>query len=158
MPHFTVTELERADLAAAWPVVRAAAPGLDPERWQSFAEALIDRGGGVIGVAAEDGGLHGIATYDPVEKLHQGKVLKVDTLVSFELSRRAPVRRLLCEALDRLAHLLGCDALAVTVPSRGYVAQMEKKAKGLTDLGQQLDEVVFLKKLGREAEAKLAPA
>lgn len=147
MLNFTVTELDRRDLPAAWPLVRAAAPGLDLDRWQAFAEALVERGGGVVGVEAEDGGFQGIATYEPVEKLHSGRVLQVDTLVTFELARRAPMRRVLCEGLDRLAARLGCEAVAVSIPSRSYVAQLVKNAAGHTGVGQQLDEVVFLRRL-----------
>ena len=155
MPHFTVTTLESDQLAAVWPLVRTAVPGLAPAGWTEFAEALIERGGGIVAVAAEDGAFHGIATYEPAEKLGLGKVLKVETLVAFELSRRAPVRRLLCEALDRLAALLGCTAVAVSTTNRGFAAHMARKAQGLADPRELLDEVVFLRPLG---EAPLAHA
>jgi hypothetical protein len=75
-----------------------------------------------MGVVAEEAGFLGVATYEPAATLHAGKVLRVEILVTFELTRRAPVRAVLCEALDRLALLLGCDAVAVSVPSRSFLA------------------------------------
>lgn len=121
MLRFTVTELDREELAEAWPLVRATSPELALEEWQARAGALIERGGGVVGVSAEGGGFLGIATYEPVERPHAGRVLQVDTLVSFELTRQAPIRRILCEELEEMAPRLGCAGTAVNFGSRSYL-------------------------------------
>lgn len=129
MHCLTITELEPRHLAEAWPLVRSVAPRATLERWESFARGLLDRGGGVVAVTAENGGILGLATYEAADKLRLGKVLQVETLVAFELTRRAPVRRALCDALDRLAPVLGCAAVAVMVPSRGYLAYVTGKVQ-----------------------------
>lgn len=122
MLHFKIMDLEQADLAEAWPLVRAAIPELGLDQWQSLGDALIRRGGGIVGVAGEGGGLLGVATYEAVEKPHIGRVLQVDTIVSFELTRKQRIRRILCEELDEMAPRLGCRALAVSVPKANCVA------------------------------------
>ena len=141
MPHFTVSELGPADLSAAWPLVRSAAAAPDLQQWQESAESLLSRGGGVIGVAVEEGGYLGVATYEPVSTLYSGNVLRVEILVTFELTRRAPVRAVLCEALDRLARLLGCDAVAVSVPSRSFLAQAKKRVHSIAVAERRFDRI-----------------
>jgi hypothetical protein len=129
MLHFTVADLDSRELASAWPLIRTAAPELGPDGWQSLGEALIQRGGGVIAVAAEGGGYLGVATYEPVDKPRSGRVLQVDRLVAFELTRRAPIRRILCEELEELAPQLGCTATVVSAASRSYAAQKQLHAR-----------------------------
>jgi hypothetical protein len=116
MPRLTVIELEREELAKAWPLVRAVSPSLGPDDWQETATELIAEGGGVIAVVAQDGCFHGVATYQPIEDRRGGRILYLETMVTFELSRRAPVRQLLCDCLERLAAALGCDSIAVSMP------------------------------------------
>jgi hypothetical protein len=50
-----------------------------------------------------------------------GHVLQVETLVSFELSRRSPVRHALCDALIGFARLFDCDAVRVTMPDGSFI-------------------------------------
>jgi hypothetical protein len=115
VPRLTVIELEREELAKAWPLVRAASRSLRADDWQETATQLIAKGGGVIAVVAQDGCFHGVATYQPIEDGRGGRILYLETLVTFELSRRAPVRQLLCDCLERLASALGCDSIAVSM-------------------------------------------
>jgi len=116
MLRFTVAELDRRDLAQVWPLVRTASSHLRLEEWERHWQKLVDRGGGAIGVAGEAGGFLGVATYEAVTKPRAGRVLKVDTLVTFELTRRPRIRQILCDELDELAPRLGCEALAVSAP------------------------------------------
>lgn len=153
MPRLTVRELGNCDLPAAWPLVRIAAPSLGPDRWKRYAEALIGRGGGIIGVSGEDGGLYGVATYEAAENLRAGRVLRVGTLVTMELTRRSPVRQILCEALDRLAPALRCEAVAISIPKRSFAARMTRNANGVAGSGSELEEVVFMKRLATPATA-----
>lgn len=144
MPLFTVTELAPADFPAAWPLVRAAVPQVDLQSWQQLAGSLSDRGGGTVGVAAEGGPLLGVATYEPIDRKDAGRVMKVGTLVTFELTSRSPVRAILCDAIDRIARLLGCSAVAVSTNSRAYVDRRWEQARSA---GSPLDpryETLFL--------------
>ena len=118
MPDLDVIELDQDELALAWPLVRTSCPRLEPAGWQALAESLIDRGGGVLGVAAPDRALHGVATYETIEKPKFGRVLHVDTLVTFELSGRAPARAVLVGALRRISEERGCSATLISARKR----------------------------------------
>lgn len=127
MRHFTVQELSCEQLGSAWPLVRSAASAIDLDRWLAGARLLADRGGGVLGVATGEGALLGVATYEPVDTRAAGKLLQVDTLVTFEFSSKAPIRTVLCEALERLASTLGCGAVAVNATNRAFLAEKRKR-------------------------------
>ena len=118
MPELDIIELDQDELTLAWPLVRTSCPQLKPDRWQALAEALIDRGGGVLGVAAPDRALHGVATYETIDKPRFGRVLQVDTLVTFELTRRAPARQALVGALKQISDERGCTATLISAPKR----------------------------------------
>lgn len=133
MLQFTITELDKRDLREAWPLVRSASPQLRLEQWEELASELIDRGGGVVGVGAEGSGFLGVATYEAVDRPHAGKVLRVDTLVTFELSRRAPIRRILCDELDELAPKLGCDVITVALPNHSFLAARSRATLAVQD-------------------------
>lgn len=130
MLQLTAQDLTADHLTLAWPLVRTLSPETNVERWLAAARKLIDRGGGWVGVATEAGSLRGLASYEPVGS-PAGKILQVDAMVTFEVSRRAPVRRALCEALDRLATRLGCEAVAVKIANRGFLPEMPKKSGAL---------------------------
>lgn len=129
MLHFTVRQLTREQLASAWPLVRAAGAALDLDRWLKAGRRLLGKGGGILAVATDEGTLHGVATFEPVEEAAAGKVLRVDTLVTFEFSRRAPVRTALCDALEKLGAALGCDAVAVNVANCGFLAELQRRTQ-----------------------------
>jgi hypothetical protein len=120
MPLFSVTELDESAAAGAWPLVRMTAPELNPEQWRARAQSIRLRGGGILGVEVESGGLMGIATYEAVSNPHVGKVLEVNTLVCLELSRLAPVRRALRGVLDQRAATFGCSAIALGPAARVF--------------------------------------
>ena len=129
MLHFTVQQLTRDQLPSAWPLVRAAGEILDLGRWVESGRKLMNKGGGILAVLTAEGAIHGVATFEPVEEVPRGKVLVVDTFATFELSRRAPVRAALCDALERLGAMLGCDAVAVSAQNRGFLAELEKRGQ-----------------------------
>lgn len=117
MLHFTIETLKHDRLADAWPVARMCAGHANPDWWVHEADLLIGRGGGVLAVRAPDGMVHGIATYEPIESQFSGRILAVDLLTTFELSRKAPAKSALCAALDDLSLALECDAVAFALPS-----------------------------------------
>ena len=103
------------------------------EWWLTEAAALIERGGGILAARAPDGSVHGVATYEVARKGLLGRVLAVDTLITFELSRRAPARHALHEALELLANAFDCRSVVVPLPSRGHVQHRAKRLYGLLD-------------------------
>src|SRR3712207_2905070 len=104
----SIAQLPREKLPLAWPLARTAASMLSLASWLARMGELFERGGGVLAVEAQDGLIRGIAAYEPVQKPRAKRVFQVDTLVTFELNRRAPVEQALCAALDRLVLDFGC--------------------------------------------------
>lgn len=127
MLQFIIQQLTRDQLGSAWPLVRAAGEYLALDRWIDAARRLMNNGGGILAVSTADGAIQGVATFEPVEESRGGNVLLVDTFVTFELSRRAPARAALCDALERLSAELGCDAVAVNGLNRGFLAELQKR-------------------------------
>lgn len=133
MACFAIEHLSEDRLVEAWPVVRMSHSHANPDWWVSEAVALIERGGGVLAARGPDDAIHGIATYQIARKALLGRVLAVDTLITFELSRRAPVRHALCEALEILASAFDCRSIVLPLPSRASVEHSAKTPDGLAD-------------------------
>lgn len=121
MPPFYLFHLNQDEIGLAWPLARTAHPQLQLDGWERLFVDLKSRGGGVLALAAPDDVLHGIASYEPVETQRRGRVLSVDTLVTFELNARAPVEQLLRQGLDRLARQLSCTAVLVSMGKRRHL-------------------------------------
>jgi hypothetical protein len=133
MSKFAVEHLSDDRLADAWPVVCMSHSHANVEWWISEAAAVIGRGGGVLAASALDGTIYGVATYEVAKKAVLGRVLAVGTLVTFELSRRAPARHALCDALDLLGHAFVCRSVVLPLPSKGHVEHRMKWLYGVRD-------------------------
>jgi ribosomal protein S3 len=81
----------------------------------------------VLVARAADGSIHGVATYERIAT-SRGQLLTVEKLITFELNRRKPARRALCEALDRIADRLGCSGVALPIDVSGRSANDELAA------------------------------
>ncbi len=138
MAQFTIEHLSEDRLLDGWPVVRMAHSHANDEWWLSEAAALIGRGGGILAARAPDGTIHGVATYEVAKKALLGRVLAVDTLMTFELSRRAPARHALCDALELLGHAFDCRSIVLPLPSKGHVQHRTKTLYGLLDFEPRL--------------------
>lgn len=139
MPQFAIEHLSEDRLAEAWPVVRQSHSHANADWWISEGSALIERGGGILAARGPDGTIHGIATYEVSRKALLGRVLAVDALIAFELSRRAPVRHALCNALELLASAFDCRSIVLPLPSKGHVQHRAKALYGLPDSGPEPD-------------------
>jgi hypothetical protein len=133
MAIFTIEHLSDGELADAWPVVCMTHAHANSDWWLAEAAALIERGGGILAARAANGSVHGVATYEVARKAMLGRVLAVDLLITFELSRRAPARQTLVEALELLASAFDCRSVVLPLPSRGEVQHRTKELYGLID-------------------------
>ena len=133
MPQFEIDHLNRDELLDAWPVVRMSDSLANCDWWISEAAELIERGGGILAARALDGNIHGVATYEVARKPLVGRVLNVDALVTFELSRRAPVRHALYKALELLASAFDCRSIVLPLPSKAHVQHRAKALYAVTD-------------------------
>lgn len=139
MPRFAIEHLNADQLVEAWPIVRMARAHANCGWWMSEAEALIERGGGILVARAPGDAVYGVATYAVARKPVLGRVLAVDMLISFELSRRAPARQALYEALGLLASAFDCRGIVLPLPSKGGLERRSKRICGLPDSGPQPD-------------------
>ena len=133
MAKFAIEHLSEDQLLDAWPVVRQSHSHAKSDWWKSEGRALIERGGGILAARSTGGTIHGVATYEIARKALLGRVLAVDTLIAFELSRRAPVRHALCDALELIASAFDCRSIVLPLPSRGHVQHRAKALYGLLD-------------------------
>ena len=118
MNHFRVANLDQDELLLAWPLVRASEPMLELEGWRLRGEMLIECGGGVLAARSADGTIHGVATYEVVERLVFGSILHVATIVTFELTRHDYARQALTAYLHRVCRSLGCAATVISEMNR----------------------------------------
>ena len=118
LAHFSIQALKARELGEAWPVIRATASHANPEWWMSDAADMIEAGGGVLVARAPDGRIHGVATFKVPPAPKAERTIVIPTLVAFELSRSAPVRAALLEALGRIAERLGCGHVALPLSAK----------------------------------------
>ena len=155
MVRLTVSPLNDAQTAAALPLVRMVAPEIGRDQWLSHVARLRSRGGGVLGLFAFDT-LQGVAGWRPDDDLRSGRTLRVDPLVTVELTQAAPGRAALCEALERVARETGCSSLVLSVAERGYADPRSGKRAGWSALGFDLEAVTFSRRLGPQATTAAA--
>ncbi len=152
MPIFSVVDMDENSFAAAYPLVRTAAPDVSAEQWQEYT-AKVRMRGGLLGLMGPQGTLFGLLTYRHEASLRHGRILVVDNFLTFELNRAAPGRQALCDSAEALARKQGCAAIEYRLESRGFAIDRSAKARGWLDLGHTLDAVVFAKLL----EVAIAP-
>lgn len=150
MANFSIANLDSGTLRDAWPLVHAAAPELSLSDWQSFAEQLIDEGGGILVARSVGGEFHGLAAYRVEHCLRGGLTLRVEPLIAFDLHHRGPVRRALIAALAALGRSHSCSSLVVAIAGRGYAEGGEKSAAWRA-LGLDLESVLFARRLPHPA-------
>lgn len=157
MSRFTVVHLREDRLDETLPLVRTAAPLVTAERWRRFARSLRDSDGGLLAAFDGDGRAHGVAAYRLEESLVHGRTLRVEPMVTFELSRSAPARAALCRALEFLALAKVCDSLIISAPSRGYADPQSPKAGAWASLDFDLASVALVKRLAPRRPAAASP-
>jgi hypothetical protein len=142
MSNFLIAAMGPADAALAYALIRTLGPEVSPEHWQAFMHAHAERKGGILILRGRIGGVFGLATYRPEECHRSGRLLLlVENFVAIEFSASAPGRKLLSDALVRIAADLGCEEVrqivgclpSVPEPPRAIRNHlMLTDAKGLT--------------------------
>ena len=147
MPRFTVIQVGADRLDSTLPLVRMAAPLTSARQWRCYVDALSTSGGGLLAAFARDERPHGIAAYRIEDDLAQGRTLRVEPMVTFEINRSGPARAALCEALERIARAQGCVCLKIATGSRGFADPQGTKAEAWAPLGFELGSVSLVKRL-----------
>lgn len=158
MPELSVSQLGLGQVDEALPLALMAAPRLDPDDWHDRASRLIARSGGLIGVYAPDSRLHGIAAYRPDCSLRLGRTLRVELMVSFELSRRAPVRTALVGALELIAEAMGCETLSIEMDHSAFGPEPDAapRSRLWRTMGLEPESLVWAKSIEREEALQVA--
>lgn len=141
MPELAVNLVDEKDLPCLWPLVRAGGYDLGLAGWLLDGRSLLARGGSILAVQASSATLYGVATCEAIEQ-GKARVLKVRTFVTFELSRDAPVRRALTDAVEKLGRDLGCDAIGVPRPTTPLLKELRKRMSCATTSEARLTEHV----------------
>ena len=124
MPNFTIAPLLPARIDEAYALVRMARPDLTAFGWKAEAQASL-AAGGILALEAPSGVIQALASW---EDRPDCAALKVDTFVAFELSRKAPARQALCEALQVLARDRGKAAVQFPLGSLGFLGKAPAEA------------------------------
>lgn len=127
MSPFSIEHLDERKLFEVWPVLHSTGSILVADWWEDEARQLMNRGGGVLVARAPDGSIHGVATYECVHRPRTGCVLAVGRLATFELNRKQPVKEALCDALNVIAGAFCCSAVAMPLPSKGYLQERTRQ-------------------------------
>ena len=142
MTLLSVSPIKGKQLDDAYGLIRSMAPGVTHAQWLRFARSIAAKGG-ILGVFGAGGSMFGLLTWRKEECLRYGTVLLVENFVTFELSRAAPARRALTDAVNALACEEACSAVRLIVSGRTIVDSASARTQGWTSLGLEPDEVVF---------------
>lgn len=149
MPKLLASNLEPAQMAEAYPLIRRSAR-VSPEEWERFGHKLVDQGGGVLAVRAEDRQVHGVAAYLPMASLKHGKALRVEAIAAFEFGHVSLVRNALSNALDRLAEEKGCQVVMFSLDAKGLSSPGSRRRRGWESLGLTAETIEFVRHLNIE--------
>jgi hypothetical protein len=104
----------------AYPLARAAVPGLTLERWRRFGRDATASAGKaahpeILLVENDHGYIQGLCTYHLLHDLRHGIVMVVDHLAMIDLIDGAVVAEALLAALDALARQAGCGRIQLNL-------------------------------------------
>jgi hypothetical protein len=151
MPKLLVSNLELGRVSEAYPLIRRQSQ-VAPEQWESFCRKLVEQGGGVLAVQAEDQRVHGVAAYLPVSSLKHGNALRVEAIAAFELGHVSLVRNALSAALDDLARKKGCEVVMVSLDAKGMSGRSSHRRRGWESLGLTAETIEFVRHLNGAVE------
>ncbi|MDX1711778.1 MAG: hypothetical protein R3316_11650 [Rhodovibrionaceae bacterium] len=150
MRKLTVAPLSHDQIAQAFPLVRQSEPDLPLERWQDFAETLLeDRGQrpkGIMAVMSEQDYILGLFTYRIESDLRHERILSAENFCAMDIIDPKAVASALAEGLEDLAERHGCGAIHTTIsPSMSY--QDHWLARMFEGIGHEAESVRFCKTL-----------
>ena len=119
MPEFRISELAGKRIDEAFALVRLGT-SLSRSEWRDLTARLPAQSGGVLGISA-GGVMLGLAGYRMEDRAEEGRSLRVDPFIAFELSSSAPVRTALVDELRAVADRLDCRFLAINAVQRGLL-------------------------------------
>lgn len=121
--HYHVRPLAESEFARAYPLIRAIATGLSLNAWLGFArlfavsEASLE--GGIISAQDDNAYIYGLCCYMVLPNLCHRRSLIVEPIVALHVvDPLGPIEALL-EALEPIAHRLGCESIQLVLPRSG---------------------------------------
>ena len=104
-----IFEVEPAQVALTWPVMRQLRPPLDLEQYLAMVARMRQTDGFRLAAASIGGKVGAVAGFRTMEMLYCGRILSVDDLVTDEAMRSKGLGKALLEWLSREAHRLRGD-------------------------------------------------
>lgn len=157
MPDSFLTKpLDPRRIDQAFPVVQAAFPDVDVDRWRAYATEMIGaplprgsnviqlptpRQSGIIVAKLGHGYIHGLFSYTVVPNLWHSRALQVDLMVALDLFDPVAAAECLLVEMERLARVLRCDAIHLALPER---LQPETRGR-IQEMGHRIEGVRFCK-------------
>ena len=126
-----IFEVEPAQVASTWPVMRQLRPHLDLEQYVATVARMRKTDGFRLAAASIDGTVGAVAGFRTMEMLYCGKILSVDDLVTDEAMRSKGLGKALLDWLTREARLSGCAQLHLDSGLHRLDAQRFYEREGL---------------------------
>ena len=113
MPHgdAAIFEVEPAQVASTWPVMRQLRPHLDLEQYLAAVARMRETDGFRLLAASIDGKVAAVAGFRTMEMLYCGRILSVDDLITDDSMRSRGLGKALLDWLTREARSLGCGQI-----------------------------------------------
>ena len=141
---FNILPLGAPQIPIVFPLVNAAYPDIDMDRWQQFAGALIEAPqlSGALGLQGEGGYFSGVLIYRISRDLRTGLYLAVDLFVALDLvDGRAAVEALMSTAEARAAEL-DCASVQLRIDSSHKSLVQHAKRTGYATAAELLSKKI----------------
>jgi len=109
--EIVIAEVEPAQVASTWPVMKQLRPHLDLDRYRSVVARMRITDGFRLAAASVGGKVGAVAGFRTMEMLYCGRILSIDDLVSDETMRSKGLGKALLDWLSLEAHRLGCGQI-----------------------------------------------
>ena len=105
---FDIREIEPAQTASTWPVMRQLRPHLDLAQYLAAVTRMRQTDGFRLLAAHVDGKVGAVAGFRTMEMLYCGRILSIDDLITDESQRSRGLGKALLDWLTQEAKSLGC--------------------------------------------------
>ncbi|WP_292072321.1 hypothetical protein [Brevundimonas sp. UBA7534] len=121
MTAVVVSRLVRDAIDESFVLARLGYPDLTLPAWRHAARRQLDRSaatGGILIARDAAGRLNGLVLYSHSACIAAGPCVRIERLISFDVSSPRSVANKLVSEVMRLGHLAGCDSLSLVRPCR----------------------------------------
>ncbi len=148
--QYTVTRLQRDQIAQAFPLLQSQAGGLSLETWQDYAARLTATENaiskcGIIVVESPRGYLRGMFSYFVGPHLSDGERVIIDSFVVVDTIDRPRVAMALVDAIPSLVNELNCAKVALCLEAHDAWLMPLLYAAGFEQHGSEMTQILSRK-------------